>query len=65
MLCYKYINDIAPGYLRDLFEAYCLERALRSSNDTLMLMKPMPFYKSYGDRSLSFTGPHVWNQLSL
>ena len=65
MLCYKCLNDTAPGYLMDLLEVYCPGRALGSSTDTLMLKKHMPSYKSYGKRSFSFTGPHVWNQLAL
>ena len=34
-----------------------------SSNDNSKLLKPVINYKSYGEKSYSFYGPTVWNNL--
>ena len=63
VLCFKCLHKTAPLYLQNLIEIYVPRRALRSSNDSFKLVKPSMKYKSYGERSLSFYGPFIWNDL--
>ena len=46
-----------------LVQVYVPRRELRSSNDNSKLLKPVMNYKSYGEKSFSFYGPTVWNNL--
>ena len=52
-----------PVYLQNMIGIYVPRRALRSSNDSFKLVKPSMKYRSYGERSFSFYGPFVWNDL--
>ena len=63
LLCYKCLNNSAPSYLKDLLEVYTPTRSLRSAMDTTILVKPVPSYKSLGERAFTFYGPSVWNKL--
>ena len=62
-LIYKSLNDLAPGYMRNLF-ARCSEsngRVLRSTDTDLKL----PLLKtSAGQKSFSYRGARLWNSLS-
>ena len=63
LLCFKCLQKTAPVYLQNLIEIYVPRRALRSSSDSLKFIKPSKNYKSYGEKSFSFYGPYVWNEL--
>ena len=64
VMCYKCLNDKAPSYLSQLLELHVPALShLRSGNDALKLVKPSTDYKTYGDHSFSFFGPHIWNDL--
>ena len=64
VMCYKCLNDRAPNYLSQLLELHVPAlRHLRSGGDTLKLVKPSTKYKSYGNHSFSYFGPHIWNDL--
>ena len=65
LICYKCFTDTAPDYLKDLIQTYTPTRALRSSSDKFMLKKPTTNYKMYGERSFSYYGPLIWNDLPL
>ena len=62
-LIYKSLNDLAPGYMRNLF-ARCSEsngHVLRSTDTDLKL----PLLKtSAGQKSFSYRGARLWNSLS-
>ena len=62
LLTYKAINGLAPSYITDLIERRKPPRSLRSSCK-LKLKLPKTKFKSYGDRSFSYTAPLLWNQL--
>ena len=63
LLCFKCINNQAPIYLSDCLKCYVPTRKLRSSNDTTTLVQTHRNYKYYGQRSISYCGPLVWNKL--
>ena len=63
VMCYKAINNMAPGYLCDTIDRYVPARTLRSSSDTTMLVIPDYNYVRYGKRSFAYYGPSVWNTL--
>lgn len=59
---FKILNNLAPSYLIDLLNLYIPTRALRSSNQGL-LMQPMSRLKTKGDRAFAFAAPKLWNSL--
>lgn len=63
VMCYKALNNMAPGYLCNEIERYVPARSLRSSNDKTILVKPKYNYVRYGKRSFTYYGPAVWNTL--
>jgi len=63
LMCYKCLNGLAPDYLSQLLEVYRPNRALRSSNDQTLLRISNRKYKICGERSFSYFGPKVWNDL--
>ena len=65
VLCFKCLNNMAPSYLQNSIHLYKPRRSLRSSNDNLTLVTPVKSYKLYGERSFSYQGPYLWNQLPL
>ena len=63
LLCYKALNNLAPCYVKDFLNVYTPIRQLRSSSDKTIFTKPTPELKRYGERSFSYYGPNVWNNL--
>ena len=63
LFCFNCINNQAPSYLSDCLNCYVPTRKLRSSNDTTTLVQANRKYKYYGQRSISYCGPLVWNKL--
>lgn len=61
---FKILNNLAPSYLIDLLNLYIPTRALRSSNQGL-LMQPMSRLKTKGDRAFAFAAPKLWNSLPV
>ena len=55
---HNFFNDKAPGYMADIF---LRDDAKRTRNSILHLKKPLA--KTNGQKSLSFIGPSIWNQL--
>ena len=55
-------SDDPPSYLRELLQYYVPLRALRSSSDKTVLVKPKARTK-YGRRAFSYSAPHIWNTL--
>ena len=63
LFCYKALNSQAPGYINDFLHRYKPTRSLRSENDTTIFTKPYCHYKTFGERSFSYFGPTVSNNL--
>ena len=64
-LCFKSIEDPNfPSYLANHLKPYVPPRILRSSVDKRILAVPRTS-KSVGDRSISFSGPSIWNSLPI
>ena len=62
MLTYKFLNSLAPDYLRKLFAKFSddRDRFLRSSETDLKI----PLLKTInGQKALSYCGPKLWNSL--
>jgi hypothetical protein len=64
-IIYKCLNDdCAPEYLTEMFGIQVHTRDLRSNYQTT-LARVTPNYVTIGGRSLSVTGPLLWNNLSV
>lgn len=60
---YNCLHNSAPVYLSDLISKYCSgRRGLRSAQDIFRLTIPKT-KRSFGDKSFSFLGPRLWNNL--
>ena len=64
MLTYKCLNGKAPEYLSSRLQLYVPGRALRSSDQHLLVVKKAHL-KTYGDRAFSIAAPTLWNALPL
>ena len=62
-MCFRAINGTGPVYLSDLLHTYTPSRTLRSSSDTLTLIKPRISTKTFGERSFYSAAPAIWNSL--
>ena len=62
-ICFNSISGTAPQYLSDLLQPYTPARQLRSASDTRTVVAPRVNTKTFGERSFSYTGPSVWNNL--
>ena len=62
-MCFSAINGSGPACLSELLNVYTPSRTLRSSSDTRMLKIQQYKRKTYGFRTFSFFGPHIWNSL--
>ena len=62
-LCYKSLNNSAPIYLSNSLHLYIPSRSLRSASDPLRLQTPRSKLSTFGPRSFSAYGPHIWNTL--
>ena len=67
-ICFNSISGTAPQYLSDLLQPYTPARQLRSASDTRTFAPPPPppprvNTKTLGERSFSYAGPSVWNNL--
>ena len=60
---YNAITGSAPSYLSELLHLYSPSRVLLSSSDTRMLKIQRFNRKTYGFRTFSHFGPHIWNNL--
>ena len=59
---YKSINNINPTYMNEIFELRKTSRAVRS-NYKLNLEVPTINQVSFGNKSLRYYGPKIWNSL--
>ena len=57
------ISGIGPQYLSDLLQPYTPARQLRSASDTRTFVTPRVNTKTFGEKSFSYAGPSVWNNL--
>lgn len=63
LIVFKCMHDMAPDYLKTMFEfSHNDNRGLRS-NDKLLLRVPKTRCVTFGDRALSAIGPKLWNEL--
>ena len=64
-LCYKSLNNSAPIYLSNSLHLYIPSRSLRSASNPLRLQNPRSKLSTFGPRSFSAYGLHIWNTLPL
>ena len=63
-ICFNSISGTTPQYLSDLLQPYTPARQLRSASDTqTFVVTPRVNTKTFGERSFSYAGPSVWNNL--
>ena len=62
-ICFNSISGTAPQYLSDLLQRYTPARQLRSASDTRTFVTPRVNTKTFSERSFSYAGPSVWNNL--
>ena len=62
-LVYKCMNGQAPDYLINLLPTHPNGQSLRSDNIYQRLIIPQTQRRTFADRSSSFMGPILWNQL--
>ena len=64
IIMYKSNNGLAPEYLSELFVQNSALTTMRLRNTKADLRVPL-FKTLNGQKSISFRGPNLWNQLSL
>ena len=62
-ICFSSISGTAPQHLSDLIQPYTPARQLRSASDTRTFVTPRVNTKTFGERSFSYSGPSIWNNL--
>jgi hypothetical protein len=62
-ICHVSLSGTRPTYLSELLHCYIPSMQLRSSSDNKMLRIPTVRTKGFGQRSFSYQGPSVWNDL--
>ena len=62
-ICFNSISVTAPQYLSNLLQPYTPARQLLSASDTRTFVTPRVNTKTFGERSFSYAGPSVWNNL--
>ena len=62
-ICFNSISGTAPQYLSDLLQPYTPARQLRPASDTRTFVTTRVNTKTFGERSSSYAGPSVWNNL--
>ena len=61
---YKTINDLNPGYMKNIFQRYDTDRPVRSQHLN-NLKVPRVNQETFGTNSLTSLGPKIWNNLSI
>ena len=64
-LCHTSLSGYGPQYLSDLTHVCTPARSLRSSSESRILSTPNVKLKSYGQHSLAYHGPTIWNSLQI
>ncbi|KAK0151915.1 hypothetical protein N1851_006719 [Merluccius polli] len=62
LFVFKALNGLAPQYLSELLHIYAPARALRSTNQ-LLLVVPKTRLSTKGDRAFGAAAPRLWNSL--
>ena len=62
-ICFNSIYRTALHYLSDLLQPYTPARKVRSASDTRTFVTLRVNSKTFGERSFSYAGPSVWNNL--
>ncbi len=57
---YKAINDLSPSFMNEIFNVKEVQHDLR---DNVILVQPKFGKIRYGQSTLSYYGPHIWNLL--
>ena len=57
------IPGTAPQHLSDLLQTFTPARQLRSVSDTRTFVTPRVNTKTFSERTFSYAGPFVWNNL--
>ena len=64
LFAFKSLNGLAPPYITELIEPYRPTRALRSADQSLLVVPTMNL-RTKGDRAFSAAAPALWNALPL
>ena len=64
-LAYRHFEGTLPSYLSCSLQTYVPARSLRSGQEKLLVLPPISNArtKSFGERSLSYQAPAIWNAL--
>ena len=62
-ICLSSFSGKSPQYIYDLIQSYTPTRKLRSASDTRPFVILRVNTNVFGERSFSYTGPSVWNNL--
>jgi hypothetical protein len=62
LITFKVIHGMAPKYLEELITVKKPARSTRSSHG-ILLVPQRKRLKTYGERSLTYSAPHLWNHL--
>ena len=62
-LCFSSISGTAPQYLFNFLQPYTPARQLWSASDTQTFVTHCVNMKTFGERSFSYAGPSLWNNL--
>ena len=68
LLCYKFLNSMAPSYFNDLLHPEVSDRPgtrMRPSDDTLRLKVPALSKTKIGKRRFSYFDPMIWNDIPV
>ena len=62
-LTLKALHNLAPVYIKNLFQLYKPSRNLRSQNTSIRLVVSKTRTMTYGDRCFASAAPKLWNKL--
>ena len=62
LMTFKALHLLAPSYITDLLQFYQPCRTLRSSSDSLLIVRSAHL-RHYGDRAFCIAAPRLWNSL--
>ncbi len=63
LLTYKSLQELAPGYIKELLEVYEPRPGMRSLTQQCRLVVPIPKTATYGKKTFKNVAPVLWNEL--
>ena len=65
LLVFKCMHDLGPSYLKELLIPSISKRSLRSTTANVPSLVIPRVKLKYGERSFSYSGPFIWNNLPI